>query len=142
MTAFKSQYWADTHINMLRGVSPTLPTAQLNIALITTAPTDRTGTSMVEVTGGSYARQALTFANMPASATISGTGLTVIRGTVNNAQLNFTSMPACTVVGVAVYDDAVTPNFLYYMDLTGGSLAVSAGANFQFPTNNLTFEEI
>lgn len=141
MTAFKSKYLQDACVNILRGVAPTLPTAHISIALITTAPTDRSGTSMVEVTGGSYARQSIPFANLPAPTT-SGSGLTAIEETSNSAQLSYTSMPACTVVGAAAYDDAATPNFLYYADLTGGSQVVASGATFNLPASNVIFEEL
>lgn len=141
MTTIKSKFLQDACISILRGVAPTLPTAHLSVALITTAPTDRSGTSMVEASGGSYARQSITFANLPAPST-SGSGLTAIEQSSNAAQLSYTNMPSCTVVGVAVYDDAGTPNLLYYADLTGGSQVVAAGATFNLPASNVTFQEL
>lgn len=141
MASFKSKFLQDACLNVLRGVAPTLPTAHLSVALLTTAPTDRSATGAVEVSGGSYARQSITFANLPAPST-SGSGTTAIEQTSNAAQLSYTSMPSCTVVGVAVYDDAATPNFLYYADLTGGSQVVASGATFNLPASNLVFQEL
>lgn len=126
----------------MRNVAPTLPTFPLMIALVTTAPTARDGTGLVEVTGGSYARQSLPAANLPAPTT-SGSGVTAIEQSGNSAQLSFTSMPACTVVGIAVFDSAATPVFQYYADLNGGSQVVAAGATFDLPANTgVLFEEL
>jgi hypothetical protein len=127
---------------MLKGVSPTLPSAKVKVGLITTAPTDRTGASMVEAVGGSYARQDLTFANIGSISDVSGSGTTAVRGMSNTPQISFTNMPACTVVGVAVWDDAGSPNFLYYADLQGGNQVVAGGATFNLPGTNLLFEEL
>lgn len=140
MTAFKSQYLADAALNWRRGTAyPTAP-ANTYIALITAAPTDRTGTGMVEATGGSYARQAVSNANWGAPVN-SGSGTTAIRETSNSAALSFTSMPACTVVGIAEYDAVTAGNFLGYSDLTGGSQVVAAGATFSLPISNVLIEE-
>lgn len=60
------------------------------LALFTTMPlTD--GTGGVEVAGGSYARQDITF------------GADVDGITYNTAVLTFPSMPACTIVGGGIY---------------------------------------
>lgn len=140
MAAFKSQYLADAALNWRRGTAYPAAPANTYIALITTAPTDRTGTGLVEATGGSYARLAVSNANWGAPAT-SGSGTTAIRQTNNAAALSFTGMPACTVVGVAEYDASTAGNFLSYSDLTGGSQVVAAGATFSVPISNILIQE-
>lgn len=141
MTTYVSKYLQDARVNWFRGVA--YPTALTNvyIALVTTAPTARDATGLVECTGGSYARQAIANAGLPAAST-SGSGLTAIEESSNSAQVSFAGMPACTVVGVAYYDAVSAGNFLGYSDLTGGSQAVSAGATFNLPASNITIEEL
>ena len=141
MTAFKSKYLQDAAVNWLKGTAyPTAP-ANVYVALVTTAPTARDGTGLVEATGGSYARQAIANAGFSATST-SGSGLTAIEEISNSAQLSYTSMPACTVVGAATYDALTLGNFLYYADLTGGSQVVASGATFNLPASNVLFEEL
>lgn len=73
----------------------TAPTTPIKVALVTaTGTATAAGT---EVTGGSYARQTVTFA---AAAT---------GGNSSNVALTYTSMPAATITGVDEYDSAGTP---------------------------------
>ena len=90
----------------------TAPTAPLKVALVTANGSDTTAGT--EVTGGSYARQTLTVGAASAGATS------------NSADLVFSGMPACTVVGVEVWDNAGTPVRLWYGALTA-SRTVAAG---------------
>ena len=90
------------------------------LALYTVAPTD--STSGTEVSGGSYVRKAATF-----NAASSGS-------TTNTSDIDFTGMPACTVVAIAVCDALSSGNILVYGGLTanktldaGDILRVSAG---------------
>ena len=90
------------------------------LALYTSAPTD--STSGTEVSGGSYVRKAATF-----NAASSGS-------TTNTSDIDFTGMPACTVVAIAVCDALSSGNILVYGGLTanktldaGDILRVSAG---------------
>lgn len=90
------------------------------LALYTVAPTD--ATSGTEVSGGSYSRKVATF-----NAAASGS-------TVNNADVDFNGMPACTVVAIAVTDALTNGNILVYGPLTanksldaGDILRVSSG---------------
>lgn len=77
--------------HVLGTTSYTKPTTY--IALYTVAPTDSTsGTEVSNSGGSSYARQAASF-----DAASSGT-------TSNSGNIDFTDMPACTVVAVAVVD--------------------------------------
>lgn len=142
MTAYVSKYLQDARVNWFRGVAYPTALAHVYVALATTAPTARDGTGAVEVTGGSYARQALANTDLPAAST-SGSGLTAIEQTTNTPQLSFTNMPACTVVGVLYYDALTgTTNFLGYSDLTGGSQVVAAGATFNLPATDVAIQEL
>jgi hypothetical protein len=78
------------------------PPATVYLALYTANPTDAGGGT--EVTGGSYARQAVTFG---AAASPGGT-------VANSALVTFTNMPACTVTGCAVMDAATAGNLLMH----------------------------
>ena len=99
-------------LDWLMGNSTTAPTTPLKIALVTANGDDTTAGT--EVTGGSYARQTLTVGAASGGATS------------NSADLSFTGMPACTVVGVEVWDSAGTPVRLWYGALTA-SRTVAAG---------------
>ena len=105
--------------HFLGTTSYTMPT-DVYLALYTSAPTD--STSGTEVSGGSYVRKVATF-----NAASSGS-------TTNTSDIDFTRMPACTVVAIAVCDALSSGNILVYGGLTanktldaGDILRVSAG---------------
>ena len=85
---------------------------------------DPSTTGANEVTGGSYARQAASF-----GAASGGAGS-------NDAQVEFTLMPSCTITYVGLWDAEATPNFLW-----GGALAaskvVNSGDTVRFATGDL-----
>ena len=87
-----------------------------------TADPGETGAS--ECTGGSYARQAGSF------GAASGGAIST------DADLQFTSMPACTVTHVGVWDAASGGNFLW-----GGALSasktVNSGDTFEIASGDL-----
>lgn len=90
------------------------------VALYTVAPTD--STSGTEVTGGSYARQAITF-----SAAVNG-------ATENSAAVDFTGMPATTTVAIAIHTASTGGTMLMYGGLNtskqtdaGDTLRIAAG---------------
>ena len=93
-------------LDWLTGNSTTAPSGQLKVALVTANGSD--SAAGTEVTGGSYARQNVTFSAASGGATS------------NTADLVWTAMPAATVVGVEVYDSAGTPIRWWY-----GALAAS-----------------
>ena len=95
----------------------------VKLALFTQSPTD-TGSTTNEVTGGSYARQTITFGTGAASGTIS-----------NTADIEFTSMPGATVTHVGIFADA-TDNMLFHGALSS-SKAVDAGDTFKISTGDL-----
>ena len=82
-------------LDWICGNSTTAPSGQLKVALVTANGSD--GAAGTEVTGGSYARQNVTFSAASGGATS------------NTADLVWAAMPAATVVGVEVYDSAGTP---------------------------------
>lgn len=92
------------------------------VALYTVAPTD--STSGTEVTGGSYARIAGAF-----DASSSG-------ASSNSGNLDFTSMPACTVVAVGILDNSTGGNLLLYGTLTANKV-LDAGDTLRIATGDL-----
>lgn len=100
MIAVKSTYLRDKIIKHVLGeASYTMPT-NVYLALYTNNPTIAdTGT---EVTGGSYARQQLSFANASGGVKVSNTSET------------FTSMPATTVTHWGIRDASSGGNLLYF----------------------------
>lgn len=108
--------------HVFTGTAYTAPTT-LYLALFTNDPTDaNTGT---EVTGGSYARQTVTF-GAAAGGSVS-----------NNAQVEFTDMPATTVTHAGIYDALTNGNLLVHGALDS-SRTVNAGDTFLFPVSNYT----
>lgn len=120
MIAVKSTYLRNKIIKHVLGeASYTMPT-NVYLALYTTNPTIAdTGT---EVTGGSYARQQLSFATAVNGAKTSNTSET------------FSSMPASTVTHWGIRDASSGGNLLYFgaFDLpiqlnAGNSLPIASG---------------
>jgi hypothetical protein len=99
-------------LDFILGLSATAPTTPLKVALVTANGTDTAAGT--EVTGGSYARQ-----NLAVAAASSG-------ATSNSADLVWTGMPAATVVGVEIWDNAGVPVRLWYGALAE-SRTVAAG---------------
>lgn len=105
---------------------PTRPTSPLKVRLMTANGSD--SAAGTEVTGGGYTPQSLAF---PAA---SGT-----TSTSNSGALNFTNMPACTVVGLEIWDSAGTPVRLWWGPLTGNATKTFAGGEtFQIAAGQLT----
>jgi hypothetical protein len=108
--------------HILGTTSYTMP-ADVYLALYTTTPTD--STSGTEVAGGSYARKIVTF-----GASSSGAA-------TNNANVDFTLMPTCTVTGIAVLDALTSGNVLVYGAL-GSSKAISSGDTLRIASGDLS----
>lgn len=108
----------------LRNTAYTAPTT-VYVALYTTLP-GADGTGGVEVSGGGYARQALTL-----SAAANG-------ATSNTALLDYGTASASwgTVVGVAICDAATAGNILWRGALTA-SKVVNSGDPFTIPIGEL-----
>ena len=99
--------------------------AQVYLALHTADPTDAAGGA--ECSGGSYARQTIDF------AAASGTGGAV----TNSTEENFTSMPACTVTHIGIWDAASSGNLLYH-GAVSSSKTVASGDTISLAVGQLT----
>jgi len=124
MTAM-TNYLEDNLLNhALRNVTFTSP-GSVHAALFTAAPGE--GGGGTEVSGGSYARQAVTF-GVPAANTSS-----------NSADVTFPTATVDwgTVTHVAIFDAASGGNMLFYGALSQ-SKVVNTGDTFKFLTGNLS----
>ena len=110
-------------LDALVGTSAYSVTTPIKLALVTANGSD--SAAGTEVTGGSYARQTIAF------DAASGGSID------NNAAISFTGMPACTVVGIEIYDSAGSPKRLAYGPLTA-SRTVTAGDTVQFAIGAIT----
>lgn len=99
----------------------TKPTA-VYVGLFTVSPGEAGGGT--EVTGGSYARQAATF-----TAASSG-------ATSNDANIDFTGMPAATTVAIGIFDNVTSGNMLLYGTLTTNK-TTDAGDTLRIATGDL-----
>ena len=107
---------------VLRNTADWAPAA-IYLALHTADPAE--DASGAEVSGGSYARQAIAF-----DAAHATTGLTQ-----NTDIETFTSMPAATVTHIGIWDAASSGNLLFHTPVTssktvgsGDTISVAAGA--------------
>lgn len=107
--------------------------ATVHIALFTAAPTDAGGGT--EVTGGSYARAAVTnnATNFPAAAAGAKS---------NGAEIAFPAATASwgTVLAFGVFDAATAGNLLYW-GLVTPNKAVGSGDTAKFAIGDLDFTE-
>lgn len=95
----------------------------IKLALVTSNGND--ATAGTEVSGGSYARQTITFD--PAAS-----------GSIASAStITFTNMPTCTVTGIELWDSAGTPVRLAYGSLTA-SKALTSGDTLEFTAGSIT----
>jgi len=98
----------------------TNPTAPVKLRLTTTAPTSTSAGT--EVSGGSYAAQTVTYGAASAATPSLAS---------NSGQLNYTNMPAATVVGADEFDSAGTPKRRWFGSLTA-SKTTNSGDTFSF----------
>lgn len=128
---------------LFRGVSYT-PPATLYVALCTSAPTDSsTGSTITEVTGGNYARQAITSnasnwftTGGDNAATSSGTNGT----TGNSVAILWNSATwSATVTDVAICDALTGGNVLFYSTLQA-SKTIAVTDSLSFAINSLTIQ--
>ena len=110
-------------LDALVGTTAYTVTTPIRLALVTANGDD--ATAGTQVTGGSYARQTITF-DAASGGSIS-----------NNSVINFTGMPSATVVGIEIYDNAGTPKRLAYGPLTT-SRVITAGDTVQFAVSTVT----
>lgn len=137
---FRAQALGITGATAAAGTGP----ATLYVALFTAAPSDAGGGT--EVTGGSYARVAVTssLANWAGTqAAGSTTASTGTSGTTsNNGTITFPAPTAnwgvCTHVGV--YDASTAGNLLFWSALTAPKTVNNGDAAPTFPAAALTFQ--
>jgi hypothetical protein len=77
------------------------------------------------VTGGSYARQ-----NITLTSSTGGSGVS------NDADILFTGMPACTVVGIEIWDSAGSPVRLWHGPLAANK-TLSAGDELKLAASDV-----
>lgn len=122
--ASMTDYLEDALANhVFRNTAFTSPT-DVYVALFTDETSDAGGGT--EVSGGSYARQAISFA-APSAGQI-----------VTDADITFTDMPAGTIISVAVFDAVSGGNMLAHGPLAT-SKVVNTGDNLTFSAGDLTF---
>jgi hypothetical protein len=108
---------------VLRDTADWAPAA-VYLALHTADPTDA-GTG-AECSGGSYARQAITFNAAHATA-----------GTIDNSSAEeFTNMPACTVTHIGIWDAASSGNLLFH-GAVSASKTVTSGDTISLAAGSL-----
>ena len=93
--------------------------------LFTAAPNDAGGGT--EVSGGSYARQSMSFSAASAGATTTDADITFPQATADWG----------TVVAVGIHDALTSGNLLMYTDLTT-SKAIATGDILKIPSGSLT----
>lgn len=130
--------------HILRGQAFTAP-ATIYVALLTAAPSDAGGGT--EVTGGSYARVAVTSGLTQWAGTQSAGSTTASSGTggttSNNAAVTFPAPTANwgVVTHFAIYDAATAGNLLIQSALTTSKTINSGDAAPSFAAGALTFQD-
>lgn len=121
MAGSLSNYAEDKVLDHVLGTTAyTKPTTY--VALYTVAPTD--SSAGTEVTGGSYARLAGAFDAATGGASS------------NSGNLDFTGMPACTVVAIGILDNSTGGNLLIHGTLTTNKV-LDAGDTLRVATGDL-----
>ena len=117
-----SNYLEDKVLDHILGTTTYTKPTTVYVALYTAAPNDAGGGT--QVTGGSYARQTAAF-----SASSSG-------ATSNSANIDFTNMPACTVVAIGIFDALTAGNLLVWGTLSTNK-SLDAGDTLRIATGDL-----
>lgn len=133
MAGSKSDYLENELLDHVLGNSAYSAPATIYVALYTVAPTDSGGGT--EVSGGAYAREAVTnnLTNWPAASggtKQNGTAITYSQATADWG----------TVVAFALFDASSGGNMLYWGDLTA-SKSVELGDTAEFAINGITITE-
>lgn len=141
----KSDYLENKLIDfLLRGQAFTAP-ATVYVGLLTATPSDAGGGT--EVTGGSYARVAVTSSLANWAGTQSAGSTTASTGTggttSNNGAITFPAPTANwgTVVAFGLYDAASAGNLLYWSALTTNKTINNGDAAPSFAAGALTIQE-
>lgn len=124
----KTDYTENKILNIVFKNTAWTPPATAYAALFTVTPTD--STSGTEVTGGSYARQALTMGT-PSGGSVS-----------NTLSFTFSGIPSGTVTTIGVFDALTSGNLLYYQALSSNVIVPASGnADIVFGVGDLTVTE-
>jgi hypothetical protein len=110
-------------LDALVGTASYSVTTPIKLALVTANGSD--SAAGTEVSGGSYARQTITF-NAASGGSIS-----------NSNVVSFSSMPTATVVGIELWDSSGTPKRLAYGPLTS-SKSLTSGDTLEFASAAIT----
>lgn len=123
-----SDYFENIIVNWVRGTAaPTAP-ATIYLALYTVTPSDTGGGT--EVTGGAYARQAITLgAPSPAGTTSNTNTITYPTATANWG----------TVVATGIFDASTAGNLLIWAPETAPNPTVDLGETLTFAPGAVTF---
>lgn len=114
-------------LNWLTGNTTTAMTAPYSVRLMTANGSDSAaGTEVANAGGSTYAAQTVAFPS--ASGTTS---------TANSADVVFTNMPACTVVGLEIWDSNGTP-FRWWWGPATASKTVNLGDTIRILAGALT----
>ena len=136
--AGKSQYLENALLNWMKGSAfPSAP-AIVYVALFTTAPTNDAGASAVEVTGGSYARAAITTSTGWSSIS----GAPSAPGQISNSGTVTFATPTANwgvVVAIGIYDALTVGNLLYWNGIT--SQTINSGVIASFSAGNLVISD-
>lgn len=111
--------------HVLKNTSYTSPTT-VYAALYTDDPTE--ADSGTEVTGGSYARQAVAFA--------AASGGTI----ANSGTITFANLPSATITHIGIRDASTAGNLLYSVSLSSSVVSVS-GTDIIFSAGDITVSE-
>lgn len=117
-----SNYLEDKLIDHFLGTTTYTKPSAVYVALYSVAPTDSGGGT--EISGGSYARQTATFTASSGGATS------------NDANIDFTNMPAVTVVAIGIHDNVSAGNLLLWGTLTTNK-TTDAGDTLRIATGDL-----
>ena len=131
MAGNKSQYLENALLNWLKGTTFPAAPATVYVALFTTAPSNDTGSGAVEVSGGSYARAAITTSS--GWSAISGGGSSATPEQISNGSTVTFATPTAnwgTVVAIGLYDASTAGNLLYWNTITNQTINSGVQASF------------
>lgn len=120
-----SDYYEDIVINHLFRAQSFTPPATVYVGLYTTAPTDAGGGT--EVSGGSYARQAVTFGAASSGSTSNTADITFPEATANWG----------TIVAAGLFDASTAGNLLAWNNVTTQK-TINAGDTARIKAGSLT----
>ena len=117
-----SNYLENKVLDHILGTTTYTKPSTVYVALYTASPSDSGGGT--EVSGSGYARQVAAF-----DAAASG-------ATQNSGNIDFTNMPACTVVAIGIHDALTDGNLLVWGTLSTNK-SLDAGDTLRVATGDL-----